>query len=146
MMIRRSVSRGYRDRGFTLIEVLLVLAILGAMMSMVVPKLLGRQQHANVDTTRISIRGVEQALKLYALDHGGDYPTEAQGLDVLVRPPSGNDVRWKGPYLDNQPTDGWGTSLRYVFPGREHAGGFDIVSPGPDRVFDTDDDIRNRDA
>ncbi|MFT4557647.1 MAG: general secretion pathway protein G [Porticoccaceae bacterium] len=135
-----------RRNAFTLIEVLLVLAIIGAIMSMVVPKLLGRQKHANADATRISVRGVEQALKLYALDHGGDYPPVSDGLKSLVQSPNARDNRWRGPYLEKPPTDAWGSTLEYLFPGRNNPGGFDVVSPGPDRVSGTDDDIGNWDA
>jgi general secretion pathway protein G len=137
--------RGKRE-AFTLIEVLLVLAIMGAIMSMVVPKLLGRQQHANADATRISIRGVEQALKLYALDHGGEYPGTSDGLQPLVQSPGPRDFRWRGPYLEKAPVDAWGSPIEYVFPGRNNPGGFDVASPGPDRVTGTDDDIGNWEA
>ena len=135
-----------RGRGFTLIEVLLVLAIMGAIMSMVVPRLLGRQRHANVDATRISIRGVEQALKLYALDHGGEYPSTGDGLQRLVQSPDARDFRWRGPYLEKPPVDAWGSQIDYIFPGRNNPGGFDVVSPGPDRVSGTADDIGNWEA
>lgn len=130
-------------QGFTLIEVLLVLAILGAIMSMVVPKMLGRQTHANIDTTLVSIRGVEQALRLYALDHNGAYPSQADGLDVLVSEPSAGDRRWKGPYLDREPIDAWGGEIIFVSPGKINEGGFDIISAGPDQVLGTDDDLGN---
>lgn len=132
-----------RRSGFTLMEVLLVLAILGVIMSMVVPRLLGRQQHANVDATRLSIRGVEQALKLYALDHGGLFPPSNEGLDILQNAPGQRDPRWRGPYLDQAPLDAWGTPFTYQFPGRRNPKGYDIVSVGPDRMPNTDDDIGN---
>lgn len=142
--MRRSTKRNKRT-GFTLIEVLLVLAILGAIMSMVVPKMLGRQNHANIDTTRVSLRGVEQALRLYALDHNGVYPAGNDGLSLLVQPPGSRDRRWKGPYLDREPVDAWGNSISYISPGKINTGGFDIVSPGPDQVLGTEDDIGNWD-
>ena len=127
--------------GFTLMEVLLVLAILGVIMSMVVPQLLGRQAHASVDATRLSIRGVEQALKLYMLDHGGNFPTANEGLRVLVEAPGQRDPRWRGPYLEQLPLDAWGMPLGYSFPGRHNKQKFDIVSSGPDRQPGTDDDL-----
>lgn len=129
--------------GFTLMEVLMVLAIMGVIMSLVVPKLLGRQQHANVDATRLSIRGVEQALKMYALDHGGRFPTGADGLSVLIERPSQRDPRWRGPYLDEQPRDAWGTPLMYEYPGKRNPSGFDLISPGPDGIQSTEDDVTN---
>jgi general secretion pathway protein G len=135
-------SNRSRRRGFTLMEVLLVLAILGVIMSMVVPKLVGRQHYANIDATRISIRGVEQAVKLYSLDHAGRYPGSEQGLKVLMTK-DGKDSRWRGPYLEREALDAWGSPLQYAFPGQKNAGGVDIVSAGPDRQFNTADDIGN---
>lgn len=137
------LNRRSRQSGFTLMEVLLVLAILGVIMSMVLPRLLGRQQHANADATRLSVRGVEQALKLYALDHGGNFPPSGDGLNILQEAPSQKDPRWRGPYLDQPPLDAWGSPLAYEFPGRRNPQSYDIQSLGPDRVTNTDDDIGN---
>ena len=123
-------------------EILLVLAILGVVMAMVMPRLMGRQQHANADATKISIAGLSQALKLYSLDHSGNLPKSAEGLNVLMSNP-GNDNQWRGPYLDDEPTDAWGSQFEYHYPGKKNADSFDIVSPGPDRVMGTNDDIRN---
>jgi general secretion pathway protein G len=138
---RSTVSRS--RRGFTLVEVLLVLAILGVIMSLVVPRVMGRQEHALADATKLSINGVEQALRMYALDHGGRYPSGSEGLDVLTTPPKRDDSRWRGPYLEHRAKDAWGSEFVYVSPGRRNPRGFDIVSPGPDLQPDTDDDIGN---
>ncbi len=67
-----------RRSAFTLMELLLVLAILGVLMAMVVPELLGRQKYANIDATQVSVRGAEQALKMYAVDHLGDFHPPAK--------------------------------------------------------------------
>lgn len=134
-----------RRRGFTLMEVLLVLGILGVIMAMVVPRVLGRQQHANADATRVSLGGLSQALRLYALDHGGSYPSTSEGLDILIRQPSRRDASWKGPYLDKMPRDAWGESLQYRCPGARNPDSFDISSAGPDRRHGTADDIGNWD-
>lgn len=131
----------HRRAAFTLMEVLLVLAIMGVIMTMVVPRLMGRQTHANVDATKISIAGVRQALKLYSLDHLGSLPAASEGLSVLTTRPAGDDRSWRGPYLDSPPKDAWGTELRYQFPGRNNPDFPDIISAGPDRTFDTTDDI-----
>lgn len=142
--VRAGRTRADRIRAaFTLMEVLLVLAIMGVIMSLVVPKLLGRQQHANVDATRLSIRGVEQALKMYALDHGGRFPSTAEGLAVLISKPDQRDPKWRGPYLEEPPRDAWGTPLKYSYPGQHHQDSFDISSAGPDGVSGNDDDIIN---
>ncbi|MEO1996369.1 MAG: type II secretion system protein GspG [Planctomycetaceae bacterium] len=114
-------------------------------MTMVVPKILGRQQHANADATRISMGGLTQALKLYSLDHAGEFPAMTDGFDVLLKSPGARDPRWRGPYLDEEPRDAWGSLLRYQFPGQHNADSFDISSPGVDRVFGTADDLGNWD-
>jgi len=134
-------------RGFTLIEVLLVLAILGVIMALVVPQLLGTQQQALIDSTKLSIKGVEQGLQMYALDHDGQLPTTSEGLQVLIENP-GNDTKWKKPYLDDTtmlPKDAWGNPFQYESPGPNHLDGLkaDIWSFGPDKQDGTDDDIDN---
>ncbi|MES2794064.1 MAG: type II secretion system major pseudopilin GspG [Planctomycetota bacterium] len=145
MRQRRQVQHNKR-RGFTLIEVLLVLAILGVIAAMVVPQLMGRQKKANIDATRLSITGVEQALDLYAVDHSGEYPTTAEGLEALISHPN-NDEKWNGPYLKETkvPVDAWGRPLQYEFPGQHNAQGTkpDISSGGLDKAFGTEDDINN---
>ena len=136
-------TRRGRRRGFTLMEVLLVLAILGVITSMVVPRLIGRQQHANVDATKLSLRGVEHALKLYALDHSGNFPPSTEGLNILLQAPGQRDPRWRGPYLEQPALDAWGSPVIYEFPGRHNTQGYDIVSAGPDKIPNTADDIGN---
>jgi general secretion pathway protein G len=130
--------------GFTLVEVLLVLAILGVITSMVVPRLVGRQKQANIDATSLSIKGIEQSLKLYALDHGGEYPSTQDGLSALVQSPQGNRASsWRGPYLESLPTDAWGNTFHYASPGQMNTNGVDLVSPGPDGALNTNDDVTN---
>ena len=127
---------------FTLMEVLLVLAILLVIMGLVVPKILGLQKSANVDATMISIEGLNQAIKLYSLDHLGNPPSSADGLKVLIQ--SGKrDTRWKGPYLEKPAKDAWGNLLQYRNPGKRNVQGYDIVSAGMDGIFDSEDDIGN---
>lgn len=138
-----SHRRVKRRSGFTLMEVLLVLAIIGVIMTMVVPKVLGRQQHANADATKVSIGGLTQALKLYSLDHSGQFPVSAEGLNTLLKAPGARDPRWRGPYLEKEPVDAWGNPFQYEFPGRKNPESFDISSAGPDRIHGTADDIAN---
>ena len=126
---------------FTLIELLLVLAILGVIMSMVVPNLLGRQKYANIDATRGSVKGAEQAVRMYALDHLGEYPSMAEGFRVLIEAPRSNDSRWRGPYLSSFPQDAWGNDLLYQFPSKHAPSEFDVYSAGPDKAPGTEDDI-----
>ncbi len=140
--LNHSILRSAR-RAFTLMEVLLVLGILGVIMAMVVPKVLGRQKYASIDATKVSIGGLSQAVKLYSLDHAGDFPTAADGLSVLLKQPGRPDASWKGPYLEQEPKDAWGQPLVYAFPGKHNADIFDVSSAGPDHVHGTPDDIGN---
>jgi len=139
---RKDGSHGQRS-AFTLMEVLLVLGILGVIMAMVVPRLLGRQKEAYSDVAKASLSGLSDALKLYALDHAGDFPTSAQGLQALLKAPSGRDPNWKGPYLEKQPVDPWGTPLAYRAPGTKNVDSFDVSSAGPDHIHGNQDDIGN---
>ena len=140
---RKKTNADCHRSAFTLIELLLVLSIMGVLMAMVVPNLLGRQEHANIDITRGSIAGIEQALQMYQLDHQGAYPSSREGLQSLVQRPGKNDKRWRGPYLQKLPFDAWGNPFIYISPGKRNTGGYDIVSMGADRRQGTDDDIGN---
>ena len=143
-LIAKSKHCGHDQRSaFTLMEVLLVLGILGVIMAMVVPRLLGRQKEAYNDVARASLSGLSDALKLYSLDHAGDFPTSAQGLQALLKAPSGRDPAWKGPYLEKEPVDPWGTPLAYRSPGTKNVDSFDISSAGPDHIHGNQDDIGN---
>jgi general secretion pathway protein G len=139
--------RSRSSRGFTLIEVLLVLAIIGVIMAIAVPALMGRRRQANIEATRIQISAVENALDMYANDHDGIYPNSGDGLMVLIANP-GNSPQWRGPYLKNTqqlPMDAWQQPLSYAFPGTRigTADRPDIWSNGPDRTPNTPDDIGN---
>lgn len=126
-------------RGFTLLEILLVLAILGAIASVIVPDLLSRQNKANRDTAMLTLQSAEQALKMYLIDHQGRWPDSKSGLDVLVEEPP-NDPRWFGPYLTAEPVDPWGQKL-LVRASRRKEGQFTFYSVGPDGREGTDDDV-----
>jgi general secretion pathway protein G len=105
-------------RGFTLLEVLIVLAILGVIAAMVVPRLLGQQKAASEKATAISIKSIESALDLYAVDHQGAYPQG--GTDVLetLTQPWTDQVtgREREPYLDTVPLDAWQRPFNYEYP------------------------------
>lgn len=92
--------------------------------------------------TRAAIGGLEAGLKLYAIDHKGEYPSTNQGLEALLMKP-GNDPDWHGPYLEKLPKDSWGNPLQYRYPGKQNAEKPDIFSFGPDKIPNTDDDITN---
>jgi general secretion pathway protein G len=143
----RAAQTKRRRSGFTLLEVLLVLAILGVIAAMVVPQLLGRQKQANIDASRFSIASLESALDNYAVDHDGEYPQTNPGLEVLIVPQQ-DDPKWRGPYLKNSndlPKDAWGNPFQYEYPGKNQRVGdkADIWSWGPDKTNGTADDINN---
>lgn len=118
--------------GFTLIEVLVVVAILGILAAIVVPRIMDRPDEAKRVAARADIGAITQALKLYRLDNGF-YPSTDQGLGALVQRPATNPVpnNWK-PYLDKLPRDPWGGDYQYLSPGLK--GEVDIFSLGSDRA------------
>lgn len=124
------------SRGFTLIEVMVVVAILALLAALVGPKILGRSDDARVADARLQIKNIETALKLYRLDNSV-YPTTEQGLAALVAKPTVGAIpksyRQEG-YLDARtvPKDPWGNEYLYLSPG-EH-GDFDLYSFGADGV------------
>ena len=123
-------------RGFTLIEIMVVIVILALLAALVGPKILGRTDDAKIQTTKTQIRSLESALKLYKLDNGV-YPTTEQGLNALVAKPTVGVApkNYKeGGYLESKqvPKDGWGNDYIYVSPGEN--GDYDLYSYGADGV------------
>ncbi|MDY7576376.1 type II secretion system major pseudopilin GspG [Actimicrobium sp. CCI2.3] len=128
----RHTLRAAAARGFTLIEIMVVVVIMGILAALVVPKLMGRTDDARVTAARQDIATVMQALKLYKLDNQR-YPTTEQGLSALVsKPTSGPEARgWKtGGYIDRLPKDPWGNPYQYLSPGIK--GEVDVFSFGAD--------------
>jgi general secretion pathway protein G len=123
-----------QDRGFTLIELMVVIVILGILAGVVAPKILGRSDDAKITDAKVQIRNLETGLKLYKLDTG-NFPTTEQGLQALVtKPTTGkipNNYKAEG-YLENKnvPKDPWGNDYVYLSPG-EH-GDYDLYSFGAD--------------
>ncbi|MGB0582624.1 MAG: type II secretion system major pseudopilin GspG [Limisphaerales bacterium] len=130
-----------RKQGFTLVELLLVLVILGTLAAIVVPKMTGRGKQAKETAARTQISSFETALNTFEIDNGF-FPSGNDGLGDLIAPPK-NSTGWKGPYLDKIPLDPWGNEYVYENPGKNNPAGFDIYSIGPDARADTEDDITN---
>lgn len=121
-----------RARGFTLIEIMVVVVIMGILASLVVPKLIARTGESKVAAAKVDIATVMQALKLYRLDNQR-YPTTEQGLRSLVEKPTVGPAAngWKaGGYLEKMPKDPWGNPYQYLSPGLK--GEVDIISLGAD--------------
>lgn len=127
---------GYHNAGFTLIELMVVIVILGVLAGLIVPRIMGRPDEARQLKAKMQIESIETALKLYKLDNG-DYPSTDQGLEALVTasqtPPV--PLKWRdGGYLEKGkvPADPWGNRFVYLSPGVH--GDFDISSYGADGV------------
>lgn len=121
-------------KGFTLIELMVVMVILGILAGLIVPRIMDRPEEARRTKAGVQIQSIEQALKLYKLDNGS-FPTTEQGLQALVEPPSVGNLakKWRtGGYLEKGkvPKDPWDNDFVYISPGLH--GDFDLSSHGPD--------------
>jgi len=121
-----------RASGFTLIEILVVIVILGILAALIVPRVMDRPDQARVTAARADIAAIIGALKLYKLDNG-TYPSPEQGLEALVKKPERGEIprNWKsGGYLERLPGDPWGHEYQYLYPGIR--GEIDVFSFGRD--------------
>lgn len=135
-----------KNKGFTLLEIMIVIAILGMMATLVVPNLMGQTDEAKIKSTAIDIQSVAKTLDLYYLK-AGNYPTTEQGLEALVSMPEIEPVPRNYPeagFLPKVPEDQWGNELQLVSPGE--IGKYDLFSMGPDGEAGTEDDIGNWNA
>ncbi len=126
-----------RQRGFTLIEIMVVVVIIGVLGAIVVPQFMSRPNQAKVTAARTDILAISTSLEMYRLDNFS-YPSTQQGLEALVKRPQGAPVprNWSPQgYLKSLPVDPWGTPYQYLNPGVNSAdGGYDVYSLGSDGV------------
>jgi len=138
-----------RQRGFTLIEIMIVVVIIGLLAAVIMPQLLGRVDDARVAKAHQDIQAIETALTMYRLDNA-KYPTTDQGLRALIVQPTDPSIRhWRpGGYVQKASKDPWGNDYQYVSPGT-HGGEYDLYSLGADNQpggEGVDADIGNWDA
>ena len=131
---RRRINPVRNAQGFTLIEIMVVVVILGILAGLIVPRIMDKPEEAKRTKAEIQIKALEQALKFFKLDNGS-YPTTEQGLQALVEPPSVGSLakRWKeGGYLEKGkvPQDPWYSDFIYIAPGLHSD--FDLMSYGAD--------------
>lgn len=137
---------GRKQQGFTLIELMVVLVILGILFGLVVPNVVGRGDEARVTAAQTDIRTLENALETYRL-HNSHYPSTDQGLEALVSQPSGSPQanNWRGPYVRQTPSDPWGNPYAYI----AESNGYEIISYGADGQAggsDINQDISSNDS
>lgn len=133
--------RMLKTGGFTLLELLIVMIIIGLLAALIGPKMIGRVGESRQTVAKQQIEGFSSALEMYKLDTA-KYPTQEQGLEALIAQPQGV-INWKGSYLKKKliPKDPWGNNYIYTYPG-EH-GDYDIISHGADGKSGGDDEDKD---
>jgi len=136
-----SMPRIKESTGFTLIELMLVVIIIGALVAMVMPRFTGRGEQARAAAASADIQAnIATALKLYELDNG-NFPSSEEGLNALMSK-SASAPNWNGPYLEKKPLDPWGREYQYKCPGEHRVSGYDLYSLGKDGT-ESQDDVKN---
>jgi general secretion pathway protein G len=143
----RSLARS-TVRGFTMMELLVVLAILGLLAGLAISNVTGIFSGAQDSTAKIFVKeSMKSPLFTYSL-HMGGFPSTAEGLQALIVAPADKADRWHGPYITETkvPLDPWGEPYQYAAPGSHNKATYDLWSKGPDKTSGTDDDIGNWDS
>ena len=123
--LQKNEDRARGFKGFTLIELMLVVVIIGALVAMVMPRLTGRGEQARVAAAGADINAnIATGLKLYELDNGS-FPSTSEGLNALLTKPS-SAKNWNGPYLERKPVDPWGKEYEYKSPGDHRKTDYDL--------------------
>ncbi|NPB05277.1 MAG: type II secretion system major pseudopilin GspG [Aquificae bacterium] len=131
--------RRFSSQGFTLIEILAVLIILGLLAALIIPNVVGSVDKGKVETTKVQMKAIKGALEQFKMDNGF-YPTTQQGLRALVEKPTVPPVpqNWRQ-YMEKVPKDAWGNDYIYVSPAPGKP--YELKSKGPDGIEGTEDDI-----
>ena len=129
-------TRADAERGMSLIEIIIVVALLGTLMAYMVSNLIGQSEEAKKDQTKLAMGVIQQSLQMFRI-HNNKYPSTDQGLKAMLENP-GDLKTWRGPYIEpNKLKDPWQHDFNYESDGRN----FKIMSSGPDEQFGTADDI-----
>jgi general secretion pathway protein G len=120
-----------RSAGFTLLEIMVVVIIIGVLAATIIPQFMGTTHDAKVSAAKADVAQLENALERFNL-HMDRYPTMDEGLKVLVESPTGEDKKWRGPYIKLLRPDPWGNPYQYRVPGMHHTTSFDVWSRGAD--------------
>jgi general secretion pathway protein G len=128
-MKTRSLQK--RSAGFTLLEIMVVVIIIGVLAATIIPQFMGTTHDAKVSAAKADVSQLENALERFNL-HMDRYPTMDEGLKVLVEAPAGEDKKWRGPYIKLLRPDPWGNQYQYRVPGMHHTTTFDVWSRGAD--------------
>ena len=123
-------------RGFSLLEIMVVLVLIGMVVSLITVNVMGRLDQGKIDTARSQAYELAKSVDIYKLQTGS-WPSTGQGLQVLVTPPKGK------PIIDQLPKDPWNNDYTLIVPGQKNPNKFDIRSKGPDAQEGTEDDVGN---
>jgi general secretion pathway protein G len=124
-------NKASHQSAFTLIEIMVVVVILGILAATIIPQFIGTTHDAKVSAAKATIAELESALERFYI-HVDRHPTSEEGLKVLVEAPSGDDKKWRGPYIKMLRADPWGHPYQYRNPGVHHTSSFDVWSRGAD--------------
>jgi general secretion pathway protein G len=124
-------NKANHQSAFTLIEIMVVVVILGILAATIIPQFIGTTHDAKVSAAKATIAELESARERFYI-HVDRHPTSEEGLKVLVEAPSGDDKKWRGPYIKMLRADPWGHPYQYRNPGVHHTSSFDVWSRGAD--------------
>ena len=136
----RTIDRTRSRAGFTLIEIMLVVVIIGILAGIAAVRFSGRVGQSQESAAKASVQSISLALSLYEIDNGKFPPS----LDALITDPGGA-LNWRGPYLESRPSDPWGNEFIYVYPSSKRLNSFELKSKGADGIEGGADDIANYD-